>query len=92
MSAYLLFFRVVLSIDVHTCVDIFLRAVTKVFVLRQDLMIKGIDLLKLFVRRVLVSVNFVLDFACRCCHGYHPLYVEHVFAVVGCQQKLQDLL
>lgn len=89
MSAYLLFFRVVLSIDVHTRVDISLRAVTEIFVLRKDLMIKDINLLKLFVRRILVSVDFILDFACRCCHRYHSLYVEHVFAVGGCQQKLR---
>lgn len=81
-AAHLLLFGMELSVDIYARVDISLRTMTEVFVLRQDLMIKGIDLIKLFVRCILVSVDLILDFACRRCQGYHAQYVEHVFAAL----------
>lgn len=78
--SYLFFVGVILSVDINTPVDIALSPVTKFLILFKYLVVKCIDLSKLLVRSVSMSVYFVLDFASCLADWYHPLDVKHIFA------------
>lgn len=78
---YLFLVRMIFSVDKDSAVQVALRAVTKFFVLCEDLVVEGIDVCKFLVRRLPVSIDFIFNLARCLADRYHSLYVEHIFPV-----------
>ena len=62
----------------HICIHITLCTLTKVLVLLENLPVEVADVGELFIRSILVAVDFIFDFAGRRRRWHHALDVEKI--------------
>lgn len=79
---YPLLVRVKLAVREHTRAQIFLCSNTEIFVFIQDLSVKRINIGKLLIRCISVSIYFVFDLAGRRANRDHALNVEEFIPAI----------